>query len=216
MKNNKLQNLISLDDFKSGWKAEQAKKTKRTETGLDVLKENVEEIIPAGVPMEPKFDMSYEEKLSKIIEELQNLNDFIIEEIVNSLREALLEMEQQGFIDEETTDMLDDKHDGDWVEWIKDVIQLPDFPEEGLNNVLDLISSEPNESDELTDDYDDDVECPDCEGSGVNEDDEECERCGGEGRVGRPYDIPPDDWSPEYVDEDDIDPAGGHGLHSHI
>ena len=46
----------------------------------------------------------------------------------------------------------------------------------------------------------------------------------------RPSDIPPDDWSPDYkddddddddddqgsIDEDDLDPAGGHGLHSHI
>lgn len=187
---NKLQNLISLDDFKTGWKSEQAKKTKRTETGLDILKEKIEEIIPAGIPMESKFDMTYEEKLNQIIEELENLDDFIIEEIVNSLRDSLLEMEQQGFIDDLTTDMLDDKHDGDWIEWIKDVIQLPDFPEEGLNNVLDLISSEPNEFNELI--KDDNVECPDCDGTGQYDDDDDCERCGGSGRVEKSYDIPPD------------------------
>ena len=39
----KLNNLISQEDFRSNWKAEQAKKTKRTETGLDILKEGLEE-----------------------------------------------------------------------------------------------------------------------------------------------------------------------------
>lgn len=42
------------------------------------------------------------------------------------------------------------------------------------------------------DEYPDDVECPDCEGTGYDEDGGECERCGGEGREARPWDIPPD------------------------
>jgi hypothetical protein len=32
----KLENLLGFEDFKNNWKSEQAKKTKRTETGLDV------------------------------------------------------------------------------------------------------------------------------------------------------------------------------------
>ena len=39
--------------------------------------------------------------------------------------------------------------------------------------------------------YDDDVECPDCDGSGRYSG-QACERCEGTGRVYRPSDIPPD------------------------
>ncbi len=39
---NKLENLLSFDDFdKSGWKAKEQKSTKRTEVGLDVVNENL-------------------------------------------------------------------------------------------------------------------------------------------------------------------------------
>jgi hypothetical protein len=157
---NKLENLISFDDFKSNWKSEEAKTTKRTQTALDILKENlnddivddnivdddiqdadvdrIEEIIPEGLPED--IDMSTEEKIDEINDFLDDdVDDDIIEVLVNNLRETLLEMEQQGFIDDDTTDNLDDKHDGDWISWIKDVIELPDFPEEGLNNVIEII-----------------------------------------------------------------------------
>jgi len=36
---NKLNNILSISDFEKNWKPEEAKKTKRTETGLDIVKE---------------------------------------------------------------------------------------------------------------------------------------------------------------------------------
>ena len=128
-------------------------------------------------------------------------DDNVIEALVNELREVLLEMEQQGFVDVDYTDKLDDQFENDWIGWIKAVIELPDFPEEGLNNVMAIINNpeplafdEEEEEDEIPDfeDDEDDVECPDCDGTGQDEDGEECERCEGEGRVYRPDDIPPD------------------------
>ena len=35
----KLNNLLDFSDFEKNWKAEEPKKTKRTEVGLDVVKE---------------------------------------------------------------------------------------------------------------------------------------------------------------------------------
>lgn len=157
----KLENLISFDDFKSNWKEEKSKETKRTKTGLDVLKENVEEIIPEGPPEEwdgsigsenpedttrfyPDYNYkSYNDKVKEIIYFLDDnkLDGGTEDEIINQLREALLEMEQMGFVDEELTDDLDDEYDGDWNGWIKAVVQLPDFPEEVLDNVLEVIKN---------------------------------------------------------------------------
>ena len=39
----KLENLLDFEDFKSNWKEKEQKKTKRTEIGLDVIEEKVEE-----------------------------------------------------------------------------------------------------------------------------------------------------------------------------
>lgn len=38
---NKLENLLSFDDFDKNWKAKEATKTKRTDVGLDVVNENL-------------------------------------------------------------------------------------------------------------------------------------------------------------------------------
>lgn len=146
----KLENLIAFDDFVSNWKPQEAKSSKRTQTGLDILKENVEEIIPEGpiddVTKYAKFNMDYDEKIEKIKEFINNEeNEDLIDSIVNELRDVLLEMEQQGFVDEETTDNLDDEHGDDWISWIESVIELPDFPEEGLNNVLEIIENDTEE-----------------------------------------------------------------------
>jgi hypothetical protein len=190
----KLNNLLSLTDFRTGWRANQASKTKRTETGLDILKEGledgIEEIISEG-PEGAQDEISYKDTdTDNIISKLEDLNEDAIDEIVNYLRDILLEMEQQGFVDEDTTDRIDEETDGDWIAWIDEVISLPDFPEEGLNGILDIISTQ--EGDEFSSD-DEDVECPDCDGSG-EVDGEECERCDGSGRVYRPDDIPPDNY----------------------
>lgn len=44
----KLENLLDFDDFVANWKAKDAKKTKRTETGLDIVEEKlkIEEVKP--------------------------------------------------------------------------------------------------------------------------------------------------------------------------
>ena len=36
----KLNNMLSFEDFEKIWKSEEQKKTKRTEVGLDIIKEN--------------------------------------------------------------------------------------------------------------------------------------------------------------------------------
>ena len=145
----KLENLLSFNDFNSNWKGETPKHTKRTETGLDIIKENVEdieEIIPEGLPEED--DSSVDEKI-RIIEDFvdsTSMND-AIEDIVNELRSALLDMEKKGFIDENFTDNLDDEYLGDWYSWIKEVINLPDLPEEILNNIIKSINNFDTEDD---------------------------------------------------------------------
>jgi len=35
----KLENLLDFEDFKANWKEKEAKKTKRTEVGLDIVEE---------------------------------------------------------------------------------------------------------------------------------------------------------------------------------
>jgi len=192
----KLENLINFDDFKSSWKEEKAKKTKRTDTGLDILKENIEEIVPEGLPdeglLEPVESENYVEDIIKSIDDVDNL-----EHIINYLRDTLTEMEQQGFITEEETDELDDRHDSIDKEWIIDVINLENIPEEALRGVLEIVNggqvdNEYQEDDDDLGDWPEDVTCPDCDGDGVDENGEECERCEGEGSVDRPFDIPPD------------------------
>ena len=202
----KLNNLVGFNDFTDSWKAEQAKKTKRTETGLDVLNEGIEdeiieddgieEIIPEGLPEEnfknhAKYGMGTDEKIETIKNIIDNeLEESIVDEIVNYLREVLLEMEQGGFIDDDFTDKLDDEYD-DWNEWIKAVLDIEDLPEEALNGILEIVAFE--DEDNVFGGYDDDIECPDCEGEGIDPDTgEECEKCDGTGRVDRPYDISPD------------------------
>lgn len=138
----KLENLISFDDFKSSWKSTQASKTKRTETGLDILKESIEEIIPEGTPeedwKEAKYGMSPEEK----IEEIKNqLTDDNLENVINYLREVLLDLEQQGMIDENTTDQLDEEYE-DWTDWVHAVLNIEELPEDALNGTLDVLSGE--------------------------------------------------------------------------
>ena len=169
-----MKKLISFEDFKKS----------------KIVKENIDEIIPEGLPEENFIDDENEglDRIKGYLDD-ENMNSIIdediLDQVVNYLREALLEMEQQGFVDENFTDELDDRHDGDWKSWILEVIELPDFPEEGIIGVLEIL-------DEVPYSEENDVQCPDCEGTGVDEDGEECERCEGDGRVNRPYDIPPD------------------------
>jgi hypothetical protein len=178
------------------------KKSNKISNFMDFLKENnVEEIIPMG-KYDSKFGVSNNEKIEMIKDFIDTADDDVIETIINILREVLLEMEQQGFIDEETTDNLDDEYDGDWIGWIKAVIEIDEFPEEGLNNVYEVIYNIKSGDDRGVLDFEDeDVECPDCEGTGQDSQGEDCERCDGSGRVYRPDDIPPDDFNYKYDDD---------------
>jgi CO dehydrogenase/acetyl-CoA synthase beta subunit len=135
-----MKKLISFEDFKSS----------------KSIKEGVDEIIPEGLPDEPTYTDT-DSKIEKVKEFISEADDDVLEEIVNQLRDTLLEMEQDGFVDSDTTDELDKKYDGDWNAWALDVIDLPDFPEEGLNNVLaiqeDSTSDTGGENDASEDSY---------------------------------------------------------------
>jgi len=158
---NKLENLLSFNDFKSNWNEKKSSKTKRTDTGLDILKEGVEEIIPEGIPEE--YDLgsqSVDGKIEEIEKFVDDADEDIIDKIIDILRDALLEMEQQGFIEETTTDDLDDEHGSDWIAWIKNVINIPELPEDVLNNIIDLIkdpSLEYISDEEIEDEIDGDM-----------------------------------------------------------
>lgn len=187
-----MKKLISFDDFKT--------RNNQLKEGVD--EGGIEEIIPEGLPSETEMDSNVDDKIAKIIDFIRDEDEDNIEKLVNYLRDVLLEMEQEGFVDEETTDELDDKHDGDWTGWIEDVINLPDFPEDALNGIMEIIDGSEtlefgqiggsDDDEDLDEDLDEDAECPDCDGSGVDDDGDECERCEGTGRVYRPDDIPTD------------------------
>jgi len=53
----KLENLLSFTDFTGNYNPQQANKTKRTDTGIDVIKENLEDKEPEE---EPEKDYSHE------------------------------------------------------------------------------------------------------------------------------------------------------------
>lgn len=154
--------------------------------------------IKEKIDMTSKFGISENEKIERIEDFLKNADDGVIDHIINYLRIILLEMEQQGFINEDTTDNLDDKYDGDWVGWISGVIELDEFPEDALNSVYEIVDNQ--EDLELEDD---EIECPDCDGTGQDEMGEDCERCEGSGRVYRPDNIPPGEF--DYEDDNNLE-----------
>ena len=54
----KLNNLLDFDDFEKSWKAKDQKSTKRTDVGLDIVEENVNEkkkASPAQLAARAKF-----------------------------------------------------------------------------------------------------------------------------------------------------------------
>ena len=145
-----MKKLMSFDNFNSNWK--------NVKEGLD---DNVEEIIPEGLPGLPENESNVIEEIKEFLD--SEPDEDIIEELVNQLRDVLLEMEQEGFVDENYTDELDDKHEGDWASWILEVIELPEFPEEGLNIIMEVINNIdstdiPSDEDEFDEDEFDDNE----------------------------------------------------------
>lgn len=170
------------------------------------IKENKEEEFIHPEHKMSKFGISNNEKIERIEDFLEDADDEVIDQIINMLRSALLEMEQQGFIDAETTDTLDETYGDNWIGWISAVIELDEFPEEGLNKVYEIVQEQEESYSDWrdSDDNDDEVTCPDCDGTGQDEMGENCERCDGGGRVYRPDDIPPDEFD-YYEDDDDLE-----------
>jgi hypothetical protein len=171
-----MKKLVSFEEFDSNnWK--------NIKEGID---DGIEEIVPEGLPGLPENEGDAIENIKDFLED--DPSDDVVEDIVNELR---------IFLDDDILDELDDKHDGDWTAWILDVIDMQEITEEGLNNVMEIINNpKPLIFDEEDEDefegLPDDVECPDCDGTGQDDEGEECERCGGSGREYRPDDIPPD------------------------
>jgi len=148
----KLENLLNFKDFNSNWQQPKGSKTKRTEVAKDILKENVEEIIPEGLPEEVeergvsglmgsgKNMWQSENHIDEITKLVKDLDEGFLDEVINYLRDVLTDMEHQGFITEDETDELDDRHDAIDKEWVIDVINLQEIPEDALIGVLDIIS----------------------------------------------------------------------------
>lgn len=169
-----MKKLVSFEEFDSNWK--------NIKEELD----GIEEIVPEGLPGLPENEGDTIENIKDFLED--DPSDDVVEDIVNELR---------NFLDDDFLDELDDKHDGDWTAWILEVIEMPEITEEALNDVMGIINNpKPLIFDEEDEDefegLPDDVECPDCDGTGQDDEGEECERCGGSGREYRPDDIPPD------------------------
>lgn len=156
----KLHNLLDFKNFDSDWN-QNNKKSKRTDVAKDILKENVEEIVPDGLPSESEvetLDLVKNDKIIEITNVIKTVNDDVINKIIDYLRDVLTEMEQQGFIEEDETDELDEKHLDIDEDWILDVINLSNIPEDAIDGVLDIINGhEPPERD-IDDETDDDIE----------------------------------------------------------
>jgi len=123
-----MKKLMSFDNFNSNWK--------NIKEGVD---DGIEEIVPEGLPGLPENENNVIEEIKDFLD--SEPDDDVIEALVNELRDVLLEMEQQGFVEDNFTDELDDKYEDDWKSWILEVIELPEFPEEGLNRIMEVINN---------------------------------------------------------------------------
>jgi hypothetical protein len=100
---NECENILKFNDFEKNWKAEEPKKTKRTEVGKDIIKENLE------------FDSEREEIIDLILnsteverEFLEEMSDEELEEIINNL-----ELDNEGEIEGEIEDIDELSSDDD-------------------------------------------------------------------------------------------------------
>jgi len=85
---NKINNVLSFQDFDKNWKPEESKKTKRTEVAKDILKEDVE-----------KFEAFYNvEDLDD--EDLEDLEGLDTDDLDNLEDDNVLEFEDEDDIDE--------------------------------------------------------------------------------------------------------------------
>jgi hypothetical protein len=60
----KLENLLSFTDFTGNYNSQQATKTKRTDTGVDVIKENNEENIEDNIE-DKDYSTEFDSELEK-------------------------------------------------------------------------------------------------------------------------------------------------------
>lgn len=132
---------MSFDNFK----------LKNIKEGLD---DGIEEIVPEGLPGLPENENDAIEEIKEFLNNEPDDDQF--DAILELTRDTLTEMEQMGFVEDNFTDELDDKYGDDWSSWIIEVIELPDFPEEGLNNIMEIINNISAEDLDL--DLDDDLD----------------------------------------------------------
>lgn len=74
----KLNNLLDFSDFVKSWNPEQQKKTKRTEIGLDIIKENSNQ----------KFFVSYSERVGLLCIELDDTGVELAKENIEGLEQV--------------------------------------------------------------------------------------------------------------------------------
>ena len=136
-----MKKIMSFDNFK----------LKNIKEGLD---DGIEEIVPEGLPGLPENENNAIEEIKEFLNNEPDDDQF--DAILELTRDTLTEMEQMGFVEDNFTDELDDKYGDDWSSWIIEVIELPDFPEEGLNNIMEIINNISAEDLDL--DLDDDLD----------------------------------------------------------
>jgi hypothetical protein len=136
-----MKKIMSFDNFK----------LKNIKEGLD---DGIEEIVPEGLPGLPENENDAIEEIKEFLNNEPDDDQF--DAILELTRDTLTEMEQMGFVEDNFTDELDDKYGDDWSSWIIEVIELPDFPEEGLNNIMEIINNISAEDLDL--DLDDDLD----------------------------------------------------------
>ena len=107
----------------------------------DYINENID-IIPSG-------PTGYDPSDDDIKNMIDDADDNVINDVIDCVRDILLNKEQAGKISKDTTDKLDEKFD-DWKEWIKEAIETINFDEDELKEILNILGGEKYESDFLS------------------------------------------------------------------
>ena len=152
---NKLENLLRFEDFEKNWKAKDPKKTKRTETGLDIVEEKKE------------TDTYIKSNAKSKKEFLDTLGDSFDKEIVDDDEVVDDEIVEDEPIEEVEDSEEDNAEDQDWQEQLKSLIDSIIEDGEEAEEVFDYIESleheygaeedDEEEGEEVSDDEDDEV-----------------------------------------------------------
>lgn len=113
----------------------------------DYINENID-IIPSG-PTGSVGPTGYDPSDDDIKNMIDDADDNVINDVIDCVRDILLNKEQAGKISKDTTDKLDEKFD-DWKEWIKEAIETINFDEDELTEILNILGGEKYESDFLS------------------------------------------------------------------